>query len=276
MIITIASGKGGTGKTTVACNLAKIIKEDVVLLDCDVEEPNDSVFIGKTIIKEEDVHTLIPSVDDALCDNCGKCSEFCNYNAIITLPDKVIVYPDMCHSCGGWIVCPRDAITPVGRNIGKITVFQDGVLELVQGKINVGVVLSPSLIRDVKKYISPNKVNIIDSPPGTSCPVVETIRGSEFVILVTEPTPFGLHDLILSVGLLRMTDTPFGVVINRAGIGDKKVQEYCRDENIQILLEIPNDIEIARVCSRGKLIIDEIPKYRKLFQSLYDTIKEIL
>lgn len=276
MIITIASGKGGTGKTTVASNLFSTLIGKTILLDCDVEEPNSKLFLNLPLEKKIDAFTKIPSVDSEKCTLCKKCSEFCRYNATISLPGSVKVYSELCHSCGGWVVCPENAITPIDKKIGEISFFGRDDKKLIQGKIEIGVVLTPALISKVKEHIDDEIVNIIDAPPGTSCPVVETVHGSDFVVLVTEPTPFGLHDLKLSIDLLREMNIPFGVVINRAGIGNDDVKNHCESENIPVLVEIPNDIRIAKVYSSGRLIVNELPEYKALFNQLYSRIGELI
>ncbi len=272
MIITIASGKGGTGKTTVASNLFATISDRSMLLDCDVEEPNSKLFLDIPLLNKTVVSTEIPKVDQTKCTLCRKCSDFCRYNAIITLADSVKVYSELCHSCGGWIVCPENAISTTEKKIGEISFFGDEKKRLIQGKIEIGVVLTPALISKVKDYIDDEIINIIDAPPGTSCPVVETVTGSDFVVLVTEPTPFGLHDLKLSIDLLREMEISFAVVINRAGIGNDDVKNHCVGENIPVLAEIPNDLRIAKVYSSGKLILNELPEYKDLFSNLFERI----
>jgi len=273
MLIAIASGKGGTGKTTVACNLARIAKTPVTLLDCDVEEPNDAFFIGGDLIDQTDVSIETPSVNDQLCTKCGVCSDFCKYNAIITLPKKVIVYDEMCHSCGGWIVCPHDAITTNPKKLGEISIFRNGETTLVQGQLKIGNVMSPQLISSVKKHISVNGLNIIDAPPGNTCPAIEAVDGVDYVVLVTEPTPFGLHDLKLSVALLERRALRFGVMINRSDIGDDGVEKFCDAKGIPILARIPNDMRIARAYSMGDTVVQSIPEYADLFRQLMSRIE---
>lgn len=263
MIIAIASGKGGTGKTTVAVNLARIFLEPVQLLDCDVEEPNAHLFLPGAIMKERTVTVPIPEVDEALCDGCRACSELCEYNAIIVPRSKALVFPELCHSCGGCtLVCPQQAITDREQRIGTITRYQYEEIHLVRGLLDVGVAASPPMIRAVKACIDPALPVILDAPPGTSCPVVTTVRGADYVVLVTEPTPFGLHDLRLAVEMVRSLGLAFGVVINRMGIGDDRVQRYCQEEEIPIALEIADDRRIAESYSRGQLASDGVPEFR--------------
>jgi len=271
MILAVASGKGGTGKTTVSVNLAWVFDSSVQLLDCDVEEPNGHLFIKGDRLGEEIVAIPIPQVEESLCDGCGKCGQICQYNAIVSFGTKPLIFPDMCHGCGGcYKVCPRKAIKEVGKRIGIIETFRAGKVSLVQGRLDVGMAMAPPLIRAVKARLQNSKAVILDAPPGTTCPVITTLRGTDFVLLVTEPTPFGLNDLKLAVATVRELEIPCGVVINRVGIGDKRVHEYCREENIPILLEIPDDRRIAEAYSNGHLIVETLSEYRGLFEHLLE------
>ncbi len=275
--IAIASGKGGTGKTTIAVNLAKSLGENVQLLDCDVEEPNSHIFLHPVISKVENVNVSIPDVDLGECTFCGKCQDICQFNAIVVIKNNVLVFPELCHSCAGcWLVCPENCIAQKERVVGVTEEGGNSDVKFVDGQLDVGEVMSPPLIRSVKSKMANNRIVIIDAPPGTSCPVIEAVRGSDFVILVTEPTPFGLHDLVLAVAVVRALGISFGVVINRSDIGDNKVREYCDSENVQILLEIPNDRKIAEAYSRGKIIIDIYPEYRNRFLDLYEKIESMV
>ena len=275
--IAIASGKGGTGKTTIAVNLAKSIGENVQLLDCDVEEPNSHIFLHPVILKVENVNVSIPDVDLGECTFCGKCQDICQFNAIVVIKNSVLVFPELCHSCAGcWLVCPENCIAQKERVVGVTEEGGNSDVKFVDGRLDVGEVMSPPLIRSVKSKMADNRIVIIDAPPGTSCPVIEAVRGSDFVILVTEPTPFGLHDLVLAVAVVRALGISFGVVINRSDIGDNKVREYCDSENVQILLQIPNDRKIAEAYSRGKIIIDIYPEYRSRFLDLYEKIESMV
>ncbi|MCK4295813.1 MAG: ATP-binding protein [Candidatus Marinimicrobia bacterium] len=277
MKIAIASGKGGTGKTTIAVNLAKSLGENVQLLDCDVEEPNSHIFLHPVISQVEDVNVSIPDVDLSKCTFCGKCQEICQFNAIVVIKNNVLVFPELCHSCAGcWLVCPENCIAQKERVVGVTEEGGNSDVKFVDGRLDIGEVMSPPIIRAVKDRTANSMIVIIDAPPGTSCPVIEAVRGSDFVILVTEPTPFGLHDLVLAVEVVRALGISFGVVINRSDIGDNKVREYCDSENIQILLEIPNDRKIAEAYSRGKIIIDIYPEYRKRFLDLYEKIESMV
>ena len=282
MIISVASGKGGTGKTTVAVNLALSLNS-VQFLDCDVEEPNAHIFL-KPEFKERIPATIpVPMVDESKCDYCGKCREVCAYNAIAVFPsDKerkgsVLIFPHLCHGCGGCsLLCPREAIREVGKEIGIIETGNCGDMQFVHGKLNIGEIMSPPLIKQVKGYINPKRTVIIDAPPGTSCPVIASVKGSDFCILVTEPTPFGLHDLTLAVEVLRKMNIPFGVIINRTNIGDEKVDKYCLRENISILMRIPFDKKIAEVYSKGIPIVESQPEYKNEFKKLFDRIIQLL
>jgi MinD superfamily P-loop ATPase len=276
MILTVASGKGGTGKTTVSVNLARMLGSDVELLDCDVEEPNSHLFLKGELYETENVTLMVPQVDESLCDGCGECGKFCQYHAIVSSGGKPMVFPEMCHGCGGCMkVCPTKAIREVSRRIGVVEKVQAEHITLIQGRLDVGGAMASPLIRAVKTQRRNGMPAILDAPPGTSCPVIVTLRGADFVLLVTEPTPFGLHDLRLAVELVRELQLPFGVVVNRLGIGDDRVHRFCRGENIPILCEIPDDRRIAQAYSKGKLTVEELPEYRGLFQSLLEKIMNL-
>jgi MinD superfamily P-loop ATPase len=271
MILAVASGKGGTGKTTVAVNLAHVYGSHVQLLDCDVEEPNAHLFLKGALRSQETVTIPIPQVDLSLCDACGECSRFCQYHAIVSLKTVPLVFPELCHGCGGCtLVCPRRAIRETNRRIGTIEILEADGVTLIQGRLDVGVTTTPPLLRAVKTRIQPGKSTILDAPPGTSCPVVTALRGADFVVLVTEPTPFGLHDLKVAVEMVRQLGIRFGVVVNRMGIGDDRVHVFCTQEDIPILVEIPDDRRIAEAYSRGSLIVDALPEYRSLFEGLWE------
>lgn len=276
MIISVASGKGGTGKTLVATSLALSLAATgkVRLLDCDVEEPNDHIFLKPTITRSEPVTISVPRVDEGKCNYCGKCAEVCAYNAIAVIKKKVLVFPELCHGCGACsYLCPEDAIAEEGREIGVVELgYSDGI-DFVQGRLYVGEAMAPPVIRKVKDYSSREGTVVIDVPPGTSCPVVEAIGGSDFCLLVTEPTPFGLNDLVLAVETVRELHIPCGVVLNRVGVGDRKVEEYCLKENIPILLTIPLDTEIARCYSRGIPLVEGMPEWRQRFLNLFSNIR---
>jgi MinD superfamily P-loop ATPase len=246
-------------------------------LDCDVEEPNAHLFLHPELLKTEPVYTLIPLINQELCDYCGECSKFCEYNALFTNSQNVLVFPELCHSCGGCIlVCPKKAIAEAKNRIGKINFCVAEDMALVYGELEIGKPMSVPIIKAVKKQIGCSKNVIIDSPPGTSCPFIETVRGSDFCVLVTEPTPFGLHDLKITVQVLRKMMIPFGVVINRAGVGDNKVYDYCQQENIPLLLEIPYQRKIAELYSRGIPFSQEMPEWTEKFQKLYSDIGKLI
>ncbi|HUW32170.1 MAG TPA: ATP-binding protein [Planctomycetota bacterium] len=272
MRIAVASGKGGTGKTTIAANLAKVASQDgrrVVYVDCDVEEPNGHLFLKPHIEERRAVGRPVPSVDLGKCIHCGKCGEICQFSAIISIRDKVLVYPELCHGCGGCLlVCPEGAISEVSREIGILETGTAGSIEFVHGLLNVGEVMSPPLIREVKAAAPDGDLVIVDSPPGTSCPVIESVREVDFVVMVTEPTPFGLNDLTLAVEMVRALQLPCGIVVNRAGLGDRDVYEYCADERLPILGEIPDDRRIAEAYSRGELACQAVDGYDAVFVKL--------
>jgi len=276
--VAIASGKGGTGKTTVAANLAWVGSHDgqsVTYLDCDVEEPNGHIFLKPQLTKRQPIGVPIPRVDEEKCIHCSQCSAICQYNAIVSLEEKVMVFPELCHSCGGCeLVCPTGAITEINREMGRLEIGQAGCIAFVHGLLNIGEAMSPPLIREVKAAGGVTGLVIVDAPPGTSCPVIESVQDSDFVVLVTEPTPFGLHDLILAVEMVQVLKTPFGVVINRADLGDGQTHSYCRGKGIQILVEIPDDRQIAEAYSRGEIASEAIPSYHSLFVSLLRSIEQ--
>lgn len=277
MIISIASGKGGTGKTLVATSLALSLRDNgkVQLLDCDVEEPNDHVLLKPTFTRRESVYIPIPRVDEEKCTYCGKCAEVCAYNAIAVMKKKVLIFAELCHGCGACsYLCPEGAISEEGREVGVVEIGYSNGIQFVQGRLDVGEAMAPPVIRKVKEHIDSEGTVIIDVSPGTSCPVVESVKDSDFCLLVTEPTPFGLNDLVLAVEVVRKLDIPCGVVVNRAGIGDNKVEEYCLKEDIPVLLVIPIDTQIAYNYSRGITLVEGIPEWRGHFLELFDKIKE--
>jgi MinD superfamily P-loop ATPase len=276
MIVSVASGKGGTGKTSVAVNLALSVG-NVQLLDCDVEEPNAYLLLNPEIYKNEPVYTSIPRIDRELCNTCGECTKFCQFNAIFVASEKILVFPELCHSCDGCaLVCPRKAITWEKHRVGALNFGATDRVALVYGELEVSEPLAVPVIKAVKKQIKEGKAVILDSPPGTSCPFVETVSGCDFCLLVTEPTPFGLHDLKIAVEVLRKIGVHYGVVVNRAGIGDKKLYDYCREENIRILLEIPYERRIAELYSKGVPFSLEMPEWEEKFQTLYNEIVRLV
>jgi MinD superfamily P-loop ATPase len=274
VIVAIASGKGGTGKTTVAVHLARTLRGDVELLDCDVEAPNDHLFLQPTRELVEQVGIPVPVVDDDLCTACGQCSEICRYNALAVLRDRVVVFPELCHGCGGCaLACPEGAITEVERPIGVVESGRADGVRLIQGRLNVGEALAPPLIRAVRARARGDGMVLIDSPPGTSCSMIAAVRAVDLAVLVTEPTPFGLNDLKLAVAALRILGIPSMIVVNRSGIGDRRVHEYCADQDLEIVLEIPDDRRIAEAYARGEDLTLAVPETKMLFDELADRIQ---
>jgi len=279
LVLSVASGKGGTGKTLVATSLAFSLKDkyQVQLLDCDVEEPNDHIFLKPVINRKETVYNQIPEIDEEKCTHCGLCAQVCAYNAIAVLPSKVMVFPELCHGCGACsYLCPEKAISEVGREMGVIEHGQADGIDFVEGRLNIGEVMATPIIRQVREQANANGIVIIDSPPGTSCPVVESVKGSDFCLLVTEPTPFGFNDLVLAVGTVRELGIPLAVVLNRTGTGDNRVEEYCSKEKIPILLRIPLDTRIARLYSNGITLAEGMPEMGEMFIRLWGEIRERL
>lgn len=278
MILSVASGKGGTGKTLVSTSLALSLKPrgTVQLLDCDVEEPNAHIFLKPTFARSETVFIPVPRVDEEKCTHCGKCAEVCVYHALAVLKERVLVFAELCHGCGACsYLCPEDAIVEEGRQIGVVEIGNSKGIEFVHGKLNIGEAMAPPVTRKVKEHIKPGKTTIIDVPPGTSCPVVESVRGSDFCLLVTEPTPFGLNDLALAVDMVRELGIPCGVVLNRAGVGDSGIEDYCLRERIPILLQIPLGIEIARLYSQGIPLVEGIVEWQQTFLQLFGGIEQL-
>jgi MinD superfamily P-loop ATPase len=272
MIISIASGKGGTGKTTVAVNLALSIG-NCQFLDCDVEEPNAHIFLKPRIVESRPVGLPVPQVDFEKCTYCGKCGEVCQFSAIAVIKKNVLTFPELCHGCGACsLLCPANAITEVDRQIGVLEIGRSNGIRFIHGILEISEAMSPPLIRAVKEAARNTGITIIDVPPGTSCPVVEAIKGSDFCLLVTEPTPFGLNDLILAVETLRVLEVPFGVVVNRSDVGDDKVDDYCLTEDIPILMKIPMDRDLAVAYSKGTPLVVAKPEWKAKFVRLLDDI----
>lgn len=279
-IVAIASGKGGTGKTTVATNLAKAVSllgHNVIYLDCDVEEPNGHLFLKPGITKSSSIGVPIPKVDDEKCICCGLCADICQYSAIICVKDKVLTFPELCHACGGCVrVCPTDAITEMKRTIGIVEEGLSDSIRFIHGKIQIGEIMSPPLIRAVRGAANNEGLCIIDVPPGTSCPVITSVSNADFVLLVTEPTPFGLNDLGLAIDTVRQLGLPHAVVVNRSDPDNKIARDFCRERGVDIIAEIPDDRRIAEAYSQGKLVIGALPEYKEIFIELFENIERLL
>lgn len=285
-ILAIASGKGGTGKTTVALNLAAVADQPVRLLDCDVEAPNDHLFIKPEQIEERISSVMVPAFDQGLCDGCGRCKKHCRFNAIAVLGGKPMLFPELCHSCGACIpVCPHGAISEVQRPIGVVRRGTKDHISLVYGVLNIGEAKSPPLIGDVKKEFRVGGVDgarsgvgltIIDAPPGTSCPVVAAVKHCDYLLLVTEPTPFGLHDLKLAVGMAQALGLRHGVVINRCDLGDAQVHDFCVKNQIPLLAELPFDRRVAEAYAAGKIPVMAVPDIATVYRRLYQRIGEVM
>jgi MinD superfamily P-loop ATPase len=283
MIITVASGKGGTGKTTVAVSLVlSLASEEPLLLDCDVEEPNAALFLNPTIEERREVGQMIPSVDLDACTACGRCAEVCQFNAVAVVGENVLVFPELCHACGSCTLnCPTEAITEVLDVTGVIERGGNGRIQFAQGILNVGEAMAVPVIHQLKRWAIPSSVGerpvILDAPPGNACPVVEAMHGADFVLLVTEPTPFGLHDLRQAVEVARdEMGLPVGVVINRDGVGDQGVEAYCEAEDVPILMRIPIERRIAEAYSEGMALVEALPAYRERFRRLYADVAQLV
>ena len=281
MKIAIASGKGGTGKTTVAINLAligeKIMPGKVNLLDCDVEAPNAGIFLKPDIKNSQEVGIMIPIVDQEKCSACGKCAEVCAFNAISVVQKKVMVFPEVCHGCGNCLLnCPDDAISEELYPTGLIEMGKAGEINFFQGKLEIGQMMATPIIRQLKNMeMERDNIIIYDAPPGASCPFIETVKGSDFVLLVTEPTAFGLHDLKKAAEIVRdHLHIPLGVIINRDGIGDAQVEIYCRENGLEVLLKIPFEKKVAEYYSNGIPLVEADSRFEELFAGLFEDIRK--
>ncbi len=281
MRIAIASGKGGTGKTSLAVSLALALQGDresqsedripPLFLDCDVEAPDAHLFLHPKMEEEKDVELLIPVVDQDRCTLCGDCAEVCQFNAIALLGPQVLVFPELCHGCGSCtLICPEKAIEEVPRSLGRIEAGMAGEIRFAHGIMNVGEAMAVPVIHGVKEwqFQGDGQITILDAPPGTSCPMVETVMGADFVILVTEPTPAGLHDLELAVEAVEELGIPMGVVINRDGIGDQGVEDFCARKGLLVLLRIPFSRRIAEGIARGNTLVELHPEYREVLREM--------
>jgi len=283
MKIAIASGKGGTGKTTLSTNLASFLaeKDDVVLTDLDVEEPNSGLFIKADLVHEEDKFKMVPEWKEDECILCGNCQKVCNFNAVIQLGEMIMVFPELCHGCYACSeLCPTSSLPMIPKKMGELKHFQKGNLSFIESRLDIGEELAVPLIAQTISYVeeqfSKEVIRIFDSPPGTSCPVIEATKDADFIILVTEPTPFGLHDLKLTVETMKELKKEFGVVVNRYGIGNDEVLDYCDENDIPILAKIPNRRKIAEIYSSGELIYQEIPEFRVELGNITSHIKSLM
>lgn len=272
--IAVASGKGGTGKTLVAVNLALSVRANQ-LLDCDVEEPNDHIFMKPKKTSIEKVEMLVPVINYEKCNYCRKCADFCQFNALFVVGETAMVFNELCHSCGGCkLVCPENAITEEPRIIGEIIKGNSDGIELVYGSLNVGEALAVPVISAVKDRMKKKGTIILDSPPGAACPVVESVIGADYCIMVTEPTPFGLHDLEVATEVVQLLNIPIGVVVNFAGIGDRGVYDFCQKRQIPIIMEIPYDRKIAELYSNGIPFTNQMTEWKTKFQEVLLKIED--
>ncbi|MEA1878837.1 MAG: ATP-binding protein [Bacteroidota bacterium] len=282
MRISIASGKGGTGKTTLSTNLSAFLAEraEVVLADLDVEEPNSGLFIRGELIDTEQKYKMVPEWKKEACTLCGLCQEVCNFNAVIRLVDQILVFPQLCHGCYACSeLCPTSSLPMIPQKMGQLSLYKRGKLNFVESRLDVGEEQAVPLISQTIDYADQHfpkaRFKIFDAPPGTSCPVIEATKDSDFIILVTEPTPFGLHDLQLAVETIRSLKKPFAVVVNRYGLGNDDVIDYCKQESILILAKIPNSRKIAELYSRGELLYQQIPEMEKALKEIENYLIEL-
>ncbi len=275
MKIAVASGKGGTGKTTVAVSFALSWDSGVTFADCDVEEPNSHIFLKPDITGSRQFSLQIPAIDEERCNYCGKCREICRFNAITIFGKTIMSFPDMCHSCGGcFLVCDQGAIREAKRIVGTVEWGTAKEMAFFQGRLRIGEAMSSPLIKEVKKQAenSQTDLTVLDAPPGTSCPVIKTVRDTNFVVLVAEPTPFGLHDLKLAAATIATLDIPMGVVINKSGIGDNSVENWCKDQGIPVLMNIPFSRAAAEAYATGRPLVELQPELKTGFKRLIEEI----
>ncbi|MFZ5646014.1 MAG: ATP-binding protein [Bacillota bacterium] len=276
--MAVASGKGGTGKTTVSANLASVAAEagiKVIYADCDVEEPNGHLFLRPALRRRRQVTVPVPSVDYEKCMACGACGDICQFSAIICVHKNVLTFDQMCHGCGGCIlVCPAGAITEKEREIGTVEEGEAGRVGFVHGRLNIGEAMSPPLIKAVRGAAGNGALVFLDAPPGTSCPVIASIKGADFVLLVTEPTPFGINDLDLAIDMVRELGIPHAVVVNRAVPGNNLARDFCREKGLRILAEIPEDRRVAEAYSGGELAFSAVPGFRDFFMDLLNLVEK--
>jgi len=278
MIISVVSGKGGTGKTLVATSLAMSLagEKAVQLLDCNVEEPDAHLFLKPSLTTKETVTIRVPRLEREKCNFCRKCGETCIRSAIIVYAKHILLFPELCYGCGAcYHLCPQKALTQEEKIIGIVESGSSNGIDLVHGRLVSGETLALNIVKKIKEATNKNGTVIIDTPAGISRTVVQTFRGSDFCIIVTEPTPSGYDSLTKAVEILKRLSIPGGVILNRTGEDDNRGEEYCRKENIRILLSIPLDNNIADLYSRGITLVEGIPSWKESFQRLYKNITEL-
>lgn len=280
LTIAIASGKGGTGKTTFSTNLALALSRSgkkTEYIDCDVEEPNGFIFLKPETKNKQAITINVPQPNLDKCTGCGTCGNFCKFSAIVSLNKNVLVFEELCHACNGCILlCPADALTPKPIEVGTVEQAECENLTCVQGTLEIASARTPTLIGSVRKLVSDDAITILDAPPGTACAAVASLKDVDFVLLVTEPTPFGLNDLKLAVDMTRKLGIPFAVAINRCDIGNDETIKYCKNENIPVIMQIQESRQIAQAYSKGTMIIDALPKYQSDFCDLYNKINSLV
>lgn len=268
--VAVASGKGGTGKTFISTNLSWV--SGAQILDCDVEEPNVHLFLPLDLKEEVPVKVWVPRVDEARCDHCGICARSCRFNALLVLPEQVLFFEELCHGCGlCQYLCPQGAIGDGERVIGQVRLGRAGKVPYVGGVLKVGEPRAQPVIKAVKERLDPGLEAILDAPPGTSCPAVETVKGCDLCLLVVEPTPFGLEDLALSLDAFGRLGVKMAAVINRSDLG-MDADGFLSERGIKVLARIPFDPEIAQAYASGKLVVEEVPRYRGIFEEIWEGV----